>query len=530
MNPIYNSLIHHLEKLDEKWFKDGGQSIFDHIQNLLDHLPPGEAQARILFEKMDRFRSRFSIARDLQYMVLGHCGVWTDIHDAWFWKACGQAIHSNDAMSLGHLMAQPGAPTGRQLSEYTLYTGRHGGRSLVRQVIETDQPSPLLDQMSGNGLDLNTPCFFSSHAAGLPVSYKPSAERTIPLLARGARLNGEAPDQKPLWVKVLRADLSHETMTALLNALSEFSSHHPLTRADIQSFAHQLPKFFASYCAKRNYTDSHTGVLKAFSNLAHTVNLSLSSCSENPGVIALWAHSSFRKIAPGNTNKDMERTVSWQQMARDAGIDDQWNGACSGGIPDGVWALIDDANHLLGDISSADVHAYEANRADEFWTSFKNIIMKNQNDEWAWKAVSRLRQYMPTAEREVMCNVVGHAFYKKLDKNPKRYEKSPMGGMSVLTQSLKTMSEDDDTHFDTELANLALSAHILTGLSSKKAKKALEKLARNPPAWLDTQLVKSSFDRCTAQLSGSDRRDIEAWIMAIDTPKAAQAHRGSLRL
>lgn len=530
MDPIYNSLINHLEKLDDKWLKDAGQSIFDHIQTLLDHLPPGEAQARILFEKMDRFHSRFIIARDLQYIILKHCGAWSDIHDTWFWKACGQAIHSNDAMSLAHLMSQPGAPRGDQLSVHTLYTAHHGKRSLVQQAIETDQPSILLDQMTHNGLDLNTPCFFSSHVVGLPISYKPSAARTIPLLTRGARLNGDAPDKKPIWTKVLRSDLSHETMADLLSALSEFSSHNPQIRADIQSFASRLPKFFASYCAKRHYADSHLDVLKTFSKLATSANLSLSSRTDMSGAIALWAHSSFRKIIPGNTNKNLERDVSWQQISREAGIDDQWNGACSGSVPDGVWALIDDANHLLGNISSNDVSAYEGKNPDQFWISFEDIILNNQEDEWTWKAVSRLRQFMPEDRRDSMCNAVGRAFYKKLDKNPAKYGKSPMGGMSVLTQALKTISEDEEKSFDTELANLALSAHILTGMASKKAKKALEKLARNPPDWLDIKLVKSSFERCTTNFSGSEKRDIEAWVMAIDTPKAAQPNRGSLRL
>ena len=529
MRTPYDTLISLIEQVDSEVHGDDGISLVEHAASLLSHLPPTPKQARTLFDAL--FIGNNVIAQDLSAVrktLLGFCEPWIDPDDRWHWRTCYECIKANDASTLDVLLGQPGAPNGHELSSKPIPSQVDG---IVGVAIRTQPPGSLLDVLQARGADFNLPCFFGGGKDGLPLSYQPSAERTGDLLERGARLSGLAPDGKPIRTKVFRNELDIDVFGNLALKLAALSNTLPQVQQDLHAIWPDLVPWMGVYLARKPYNGHNHNAMRAIHQMAFAAGLTVGSEEGNPSLLAHWA----RDILLHHPNDKETGTLSprplWAQVAKSFKLTDAWSGEAVPGIPDGVWGLLSDIQSTQsGNLDEAGIAQFIGKDTDKFWKAVETVALENSHQDWMRDAVARLRAYMPAEVRSATCQATGKAFYAVLAQNPREVSKNPRGGMSILSQCLKSVGNDRDEFVDRELVSMALAAHMMTGWQSKVAIKALERLAKEPPDWLDVPMIMAAYQKCPRKIKPGEARNLEAWLVSLNTANAPLARRPGPRL
>lgn len=527
MTDLYASLSALIRSTSDADLPEHGKALIDHVIATVQVIPPTQDQARAVWEAIERPDTTFHEKRS-RATLLPLCGEWTDKQDPWFSKICGRCIKKSDFLSLRYLLDQPGAPQGGELSQPIGSKSNPANLSLTAQVLTQRPSKELLDLLRAKGCDFNAPCFFGQGHAEIPLSYKPSTNTTLPLLARGARLGGVAPDGKPVWSKVFKRNLALDNMAHLISAMATMAKQSQDLREDLRAHWGDILPHLATFLAQSPYGKHHASVALSISNLAKAANLAFDGSENSPSFVAMWAREELLMRKQGKDKND-EHRPAWRSIAVACGAQNPWAGQVVPGVNDGIWALLGDI-HQPRDLQAPEVRGWEGGNPQSFWKTFNEIIQEKASEQWTWHAVSRLRGFMPAEIRVSTSNATGKEIYAELDRNPHVVGKGGLPGMSILGQALSSVVNGRDEHIDKELANVALAAHFLAGWRSKVAIDALRQLAGDTPDWLDGPLIVASYHRCPRKFKDAEKIEMDALIMSLSTVKAPQIKLGSRRL
>jgi hypothetical protein len=526
MKSPYDTLGNLIENVGSQIHADDGISLVEHVASLATHIPPTHTQARTLFNAL--FIDNSVIAMDLSVLrrtLLGFCQPWTDPDDTWYLRATQACIKANDPLTVDVLLSQPGAPKGEELSSKPLPNDKEG---IVAMILRTHLPGPMWDIMNKYGVDWNLSCLVNG---GVPLSYQAGAARTCYLLENGARLTGSAPDGKPVWAKVFRQDMDIEGFYKLVHGLANLANTNTQVRGDIQTLWEDLLPWVGTYLARKPYGNHHTPTLKALKHLSATAGVSMGGGKETSSVLAHWAHDMMSHDPDNKDTGTMSNRPLWKDLAKTLSVDTSWEGQCVPGVHDGVWGLLSDIQSThSSNLTDEDIAAFIGSDPDPFWAGLEQVVLDNRKQGWAWDAVSRLRAHMPPNIRNSTCNAIGKSFFAALEQSPAEVSRKPRGGISVLTQCLKSVGKERDEFVDRELVSMALAAHMMSGWQSKAAIKAMERLAKDPPEWLDVPMIMKGYGQCPRKIRGAEARNLEAWLVSLNTERAQSAQRPGRRL